>query len=201
MYTSHTIRNLKLKVTLSVPIELTLRGESPYISEAIVFGAGRTQIGAIIILTELITTKSHTRKQIIDLIDPAVKLANHSAPSHSQLTRETFVFFDFGTPIPRADKGSFLRPKVYVALAKIIDQVYASLEGDADDGDKTKLTSVEQAIAVVFSALSETVGEQAQGLKEDSDLFEHGFDSLQSTRVRNSLQRVCLHSSSPSFIC
>ncbi|KAG8964763.1 hypothetical protein FRC03_001374 [Tulasnella sp. 419] len=176
--------------TNPVPIELALRGESPYISEAIVFGAGRAQIGAIVLLSALVSTMTHTRKQLLDLISPAIKVANHSAPSHSQVAEETIVFFDFGTQIPRADKGSFLRPKVYSAFSKVIDDVYTSLEGGEEGEGKRKLSSYEESLELVTSTTRSTLGELAMGLQEETDLFEHGLDSLQSTRIRNALQRT-----------
>jgi hypothetical protein len=103
-----------------VPIELTLKGESPYVKEAIVFGTERSQAGVLIILSDSVAP-STPRKQLIDLIKPALDLANSEAPAHSRLIEEMLVFLPASTVIPRADKGSFIRRKVYAEFAQQIE--------------------------------------------------------------------------------
>ncbi|KAG1723800.1 hypothetical protein EDB19DRAFT_1915911 [Suillus lakei] len=115
--------------TNPVPMELTLRS-SPYIAEAVIFGAGRTRIGALILPTEI--GKDCSPSELVKLVAPTVALANAEAPSHSQLATESLVFLPHGTVIPRADKGSILRPRVYKEFEGVINEVYKRLEGDID---------------------------------------------------------------------
>jgi len=44
------------------------------------------------------------------------------------------VFLPYGTHIPRADKGSILRPKVYREFEKVTEEMYRRLEGEDEDG-------------------------------------------------------------------
>jgi hypothetical protein len=110
-----------------VPIELTLKGESPYVKEAIVFGLERSQAGVLINLSNSVGP-STPRKQLIELIKPALDLANSEAPAHSRLIEEMLVFLPASTVIPCADKGYFIWRMVCVQLAQQTeDNVYLFL--------------------------------------------------------------------------
>lgn len=163
----------------------------PTIADAIVFGAGRTQAGALIILSEFVP-KDTPRDALLTLVKPAVDFANAEAPSHSHLSPETLVFLPFDTVIPRADKGSFLRPKVYVAFKAVIDGVYAAIEGEDDSVQKRTFDTLDQVTAYVTEVVKSTVEGDNAGLEVGTDLFDYGLDSLQAGRIRNTLQRVSL---------
>ena len=107
--------------TNPVPIELTLRGKSPYIAEAIVFGAGKSHIGALILPTDL--GANLDRKELYTKIAHVIDSANAEAPTHSQLMPEMLIFVPAGTTIPRADKASIIRPKVYKMFEDLIEEV------------------------------------------------------------------------------
>lgn len=112
--------------TNPVPIELTLKGGSPYIAEAIVFGAGKSHIGALILPTDLGADLNH--KDLYAKISPVIDNANAAAPTHSQLVPEMLIFVPAGTVIPRADKASIIRPKVYKMFEDLIEQVSTGLD-------------------------------------------------------------------------
>ncbi|KAH7929842.1 putative aminoadipate reductase [Leucogyrophana mollusca] len=172
--------------TNPVPIELTLRS-SPYIADAIIFGAARTQIGALILPTEV--AKESSPVELAKLVAPIIALANAEAPSHSQLATEALAFLPYGTPIPRADKGSILRPKVYKEFEQVIDDVYKRLEGEVGGADKRLVSGDQEAKAVIRDLIGKTIERPIDYLQDDTDLFEFGLDSLQSTRIRNAIQR------------
>ncbi|KAG0707371.1 L-aminoadipate-semialdehyde dehydrogenase, partial [Suillus ampliporus] len=172
--------------TNPVPMELTLRS-SPYIADAIVFGAGRTQIGALILTTEVV--KDCSPSQLVKLVAPIVALANAEAPSHSQLATEALVFLPYGTVIPRADKGSILRPRVYKEFEGVINEAYKQLEGDVDGAGKRRLTDEVEARTAIRDIIRKTVDRPIGSLEDDTDLFDFGLDSLQSSRIRNTIQR------------
>lgn len=173
--------------TNPVPIELTLRS-SPYIADAIIFGTGRTQIGALILPSE--ASQHFLHDEFTRRIASIVALANADAPSHSQLSVETLVFLPYGTVIPRADKGSILRPKVYKEFEKMIKEVYKRLEGELESKDKLRAEGEGKAKVVVREVIGRTIEWPIEGLEDDTDLFNFGLDSLQSTRIRNAIQRV-----------
>ncbi|KII84539.1 hypothetical protein PLICRDRAFT_117812 [Plicaturopsis crispa FD-325 SS-3] len=171
--------------TNPVPIELTLRGASAYIDQAIVFGAGRPQIGALVLLSEQAVADGLTpRAALLSAIWPAVALANRDAPSHSQLVPELIAFLPPGTDVPLATKGSILRPACYARFGREIEAVYERYE--SADATKPKLAlTIPELQSFLSDAIARTLGAaRAAGLKEDTDLFNFGIDSLQATRVR-----------------
>ncbi|KAG1775414.1 L-aminoadipate-semialdehyde dehydrogenase [Suillus placidus] len=172
--------------TNPVPMELTLRS-SPYIADAVIFGAARIQIGALILPTEIV--KDCSPSELAKLVAPIVALANAEAPSHSQLASEALVFLPYGTMIPRADKGSILRPRVYKEFEGIINEVYERLEGDIDGDGKRRLTDEAEARTAIRDIIGKTVDRPIDSLEDDTDLFDFGLDSLQSSRIRNTIQR------------
>ncbi|KAG2150554.1 L-aminoadipate-semialdehyde dehydrogenase [Suillus clintonianus] len=172
--------------TNPVPMELTLRS-SPYIADAVIFGAGRIQIGALILPTEIV--KDRSPSELVKLVAPIVALANAEAPSHSQLATEALVFLPYGTVIPRADKGSILRPRVYKEFEGVINEVYKRLEGDIDGDGKRRLTDEAEARTAIRDIIGMTVDRPIDSLEDDTDLFDFGLDSLQSSRIRNTIQR------------
>ncbi|KAG1858184.1 L-aminoadipate-semialdehyde dehydrogenase [Suillus subluteus] len=172
--------------TNPVPMELTLRS-SPYIADAVIFGTGRIQIGALILPTEIV--KDYSPSELVKLVAPIVALANAEAPSHSQLASEALEFLPYGTVIPRADKGSILRPRVYKEFEGVINEVYERLEGDIDEDGKRRLTHEAEARIAIRDIISKTVDRLIDNLEDDTDLFDFGLDSLQSSRIRNTIQR------------
>ena len=173
--------------TNPIPIELKLRS-SPYIADAIVFGSARTQIGALILPTE--SAQYFSREEFAQRVASAVGLANVEAPSHSQLSTEALAFLPYGTPIPRSDKGFILRAKVYKEFEKVIEKVYERLEGEAGLEGRRRVEGEVEARAAVRELIGRTIEKPIDYLDDDTDLFGFGLDSLQSTRVRNALQRV-----------
>jgi hypothetical protein len=107
-------------------MELSLKGESPYISEAIVFGIARSHVGALILPTdkgaELLAQQDGEAK-LFNAIWPTIEKANEEAPSHGKLLPEMLIFLPANTQIPRADKASIIRPKVYKMFEDQIDDV------------------------------------------------------------------------------
>ncbi|KAG2088169.1 L-aminoadipate-semialdehyde dehydrogenase [Suillus discolor] len=167
-------------------MELTLRS-SPYIADAIIFGAGRIQIGALILPTEI--AKDCSASELAKLVAPIVALANAEAPSHSQLASEALVFLPHGTVIPRADKGSIIRPRVYKEFEGIVNEAYKRLEGDIDEDGKRRLIDEADARMAIRDVIGKTVDQPIDSLEDDTDLFDFGLDSLQSSRIRNTIQR------------
>jgi hypothetical protein len=106
-----------------------------------------------------------------------------SPPSHSQLSTEAPVFLPYRTQIPRADKGSILRLKLYKEFEKVIE-VYKRLEGEVGSEGKIRVKERRD----YWRAIQRPI----DGLEDDTDLFDFWFDSLQSTRIRNAIQRVCV---------
>ena len=100
------------------------------------------------------------------------------------------MFLPYGTLIPRADKGSILRPKVYKEFEKVIEEVYMRLEGELGSEGKKRVEGEAEARVIVREVIGRIIERSIDGLDDDTDLFDFGLDSLRSTRIRNALQRV-----------
>ncbi|KAG1719306.1 L-aminoadipate-semialdehyde dehydrogenase [Suillus lakei] len=164
--------------TNPVPIELTLRS-SPYIADAVIF--------ALILPTEIV--KDCSPSELVKTVAPIIALANAEAPSHSQLAMEALVFLAYGTVIPRADKGSILRSRVYKEFESVINEAYKRLEGDIDGYVKRRLADETEARTAIRDIIGKTVDGPIDSLEDETDLFGFGLDSLQSSRIRNTIQR------------
>lgn len=72
----------------------------------------------------------------------------------------------------------------------MIKEVYKRLEGELESKDKLRAEGEGKAKVVVREVIGRTIEWPIEGLEDDTDLFNFGLDSLQSTRIRNAIQRV-----------
>lgn len=175
--------------TNPVPIELAIRGNSPLVQECIVFGDGRPQTGALILPSEQVAVLAQDKQAYLDTIWSVIEEANSKAPSHSRLIREMIEILPIGTDIPVATKLSILRPACYKKFASLIDDVYRRYETGFGI-TKRRITSVDEMETFIHQAILEAWGKDAQDLEPTTDLFAFGIDSLQATRVRNSIVKT-----------
>ncbi|EJD50787.1 L-aminoadipate-semialdehyde dehydrogenase [Auricularia subglabra TFB-10046 SS5] len=172
--------------TNPVPIELSIRGNSPYVSEVIVFGAGRPQTGCLILPSDL--GKDMSRGELMEVVWPVIEQANAEAPSHSRLLPEMVEFLPYGTQVPVATKMTILRPACYAQFKTLIDDVYERFE-KGSGVEKQNLTG-DALENFIFDTIVRTMGHiKGSQLTKDIDLFAFGVDSLQGTRIRNTLQQ------------
>lgn len=89
------LRSVTSNSFVLVPIELAIRGNSPYVEEAIVFGAGRPQVGCLVLPSELGKDLSKDRNTFLEKIWPVVEEANAQAPTHSRLLPEMVHILEY----------------------------------------------------------------------------------------------------------
>ncbi|KAL0568452.1 hypothetical protein V5O48_013531 [Marasmius crinis-equi] len=180
--------------TNPVPMELCIRGNSPYVAEAIVFGAGKPQAGVLILPSDLVKEEGLSNDQLMEKVWPVIELANSEAPSHSRILPEMVGFLPHGTKIPVATKMSILRPACYAQFKDLIESIYDKFEYGSSDssGSKVKITPKESLETYLLETIKKTLGPSSRKsaqLTKDVDLFAFGVDSLQAARVRNSAQK------------
>ncbi|KAJ7695061.1 L-aminoadipate-semialdehyde dehydrogenase [Mycena rosella] len=173
--------------TNPVPIELCIRGNSPYVAEAIVFGAGKPQTGCLILPSDLAKGLSHA--EIMEKVWPVVEQANAQAPTHSRLLPEMIEILPHGTEIPIATKMSILRPACYAKFKDIIEGIYARFEQESDEGGKLRLDKPELEDFILNAIVKALGPAKSANLDRTVDLFAFGVDSLQGTRIRNVCQK------------
>ncbi|KAJ7089700.1 L-aminoadipate-semialdehyde dehydrogenase [Mycena belliarum] len=173
--------------TNPVPMELCIRGNSPYVAEAIVFGAGRPQTGCLILPSDLAKDLSHA--EIMEKVWPVVEQANAQAPTHSRLLPDMIEILPHGTEVPVATKMSILRPACYAKFKDVIDGIYQRFDQETDEGGKLQLAKPELE-EYILKAIVKVLGPaKAANLNREVDLFSFGVDSLQGTRIRNVCQK------------
>ncbi|CAN8105946.1 unnamed protein product [Discula destructiva] len=186
--------------TNPVPIELAIRGNSPLVTECIVFGDGRPQTGALILPSEsgAKMINESGEKPYIEAIWPVIAEANAAAPSHSRLLPEMIRILPCDTEIPVATKMSILRPACYKKFAPIIDEVYEQFEHGNSGQARVQADTQEEMEAFLTKTVSEVFGPSTKvssvrggpgPLGPETDLFSYGVDSLQATRVRNVINK------------
>lgn len=172
--------------TNPVPIENAIRGNSSLVQEAIVFGDGRPQVGCLLLPSEAAGDLWRDRKAYVDAVWPVIEAANAIAPSHSRILPEMIEVLPADTHVPVATKMSILRPACYKVFAERINKVYERFEGAA--GSKRRVETLEEMEEVVDNAIRSTIGSgRSASLTRTTDLFSHGVDSLQATRIRNTI--------------
>lgn len=167
--------------TNPIPMELSIRG-SPHVAEAIVFGAGKPQAGALIVLSGQHSNPDAAMR----LVWPSIEEANCKAPSHSRIIPELVHLLPQGTKFTSADKGSLIRSKVIATFTDLIDNLYAKYESGECTSAKVKPAAYEDALHLVRGVVVAIAGH----LGDDDDLFDLGIDSLTSTRIVNAIRRT-----------
>ncbi|WPG97699.1 acetyl-CoA synthetase-like protein [Acrodontium crateriforme] len=155
--------------------------QSPLVAEAIAFGAQRSQVGLFVLPAH----SGATREQIAEAVWPAVQEANEIVPAYARLSKDMIRLLpaDADSRMRKTDKGTMIRAAFYKTFAPDIDAIYeeATPKGSlALDVDELK--------AYLRNELQKTLDEERVAmLKDDTDLFSLGIDSLQATRIRSTI--------------
>ncbi|KAG7444789.1 L-aminoadipate-semialdehyde dehydrogenase [Guyanagaster necrorhizus] len=175
--------------TNPVPMELCIRGNSPYVAEAIVFGAGKPQTGCLILPSDLANEEGLSQDELMSKVWPVIEQANAEAPTHSRLLPEMVEFLPYDTAIPVATKMSILRSACYSKFKDLIENIYARFDQTDFEVEKKTLPR-EELEAYIFDTIAKALGpNRSAKLDRKVDLFAFGVDSLQATRIRNSFQK------------
>ncbi|KAK5166578.1 uncharacterized protein LTR77_008121 [Saxophila tyrrhenica] len=155
-------------------VEGVLR-ENPHVAEAVVFGANKPRLGAFIVPA---TTTDLEDAAIIDAVMPAILNMNASVPAYSHLTRDMIRTLPRDAEYRRTDKGTVIRAAFYKSYASQIDDMYA------DEQSGSLRLSREKLLEMLRSEFLKRVP-SGMAIKDDTDLFSLGVDSLQAIQVRS----------------
>lgn len=161
---------------LPLPIEARIR-EQPLVREDVVFGVAKPIPGLLVFRSE--AAKEMPDDEFVDRIWPDVEAANQTAEGFSQIGRDMVIPLPADAEYPQADKGSFIRPQVYQAYEKEIDEAYSRLEGHQEGSLRLDIPELEQHLLSVGRQL---VGQQLED--KSTDLFTAGMDSLRAIQMR-----------------
>jgi hypothetical protein len=176
-----------------VPFETALNSASKEtgISEAIVFGVNRAQIGVLVVQAPS-QQPEDVKLRAWSVIEPI----NATVSGHARVSSlDMIVVIGPGIVLPKSSKGTLQRPLIYQQYQKTIDQVYETLDTGPSGRPKKVFGSFDdiqeytlQVIREVVTSSTKSKRGREQNLSQDTDLFGYGVDSLQSARIRNRLQ-------------
>ena len=165
---------------LPLPIEGRIR-QDRMVQEAAVFGIGRSVPGVIIFRSH--DAKDMSDDEFFEAVWPAVEDANAKAESFSRVPKELVILVAADTEYPKTDKGTFIRAKIYDQFKEEIEIKYSDFENGCL-GDLTL-----EAPELEKWLLSEFNKELGITLELDTDFYQAGIDSLQSTRMWSSIKK------------
>ncbi|KAE8269789.1 hypothetical protein A4X09_0g2553 [Tilletia walkeri] len=175
--------SLVLKVASS-PIEAALKA-SDFLSDAIVFGANRPFLGAIILPTD--SLRDHDERAILQMLEPDLDKINRSQPSHAYLGLDMLYIGDaqLFSDLPRSSKGTLQRGLALERLADTIDTVYSRFErGEASSAHpraSLRGLPLRELVRIVVQSI---LGREVQ---DSADFFASGVDSIKAMRIRVTL--------------
>ncbi|KAK3643505.1 hypothetical protein LTR22_015607 [Elasticomyces elasticus] len=162
--------------------------EDALVAEAVVFGAQKPRLGMFIVRSNSAVSDA----DVVDTVWSLVEAANVSMPTHARLSKEMISVLppEFAGKVRTTDKGSLIRMAFYKDFAEAIDAMY-------DDVAFTDLMVLDLAdlrawlLKEFVAILHHLPGKHArlELLKEDTDVFAFGVDSLQASRIRSSVVR------------
>lgn len=171
------------------PLEAALSA-APEASSAVVFGESRASLGALLRpASDAAAAALSNDAKLKAVIDQA----NDIAPSHAKIPPELAILTTPSGEWPTSSKGAVQRGQVLARYAEQIEEAYRVYEaGHPTAGGASGEEAVYDAVR---KAVADTLGEADFG--DDEDLFALGIASVQATRIRSALSRVCLPSSDP----
>ncbi|KAJ7067512.1 putative nonribosomal peptide synthetase [Mycena amicta] len=174
--------------TVPGPMEEILNA-SPYITDAVMFGRGRNQVGVLIEPAHLVDSRDD--KQLGDfrnLVWGVVEEANAIAPAFAKLYKEMILVTHSERPMVRTSKGTVMKkatialydPEI-TALRFRYDTIEASGNAASDIAPPASWTATELEPWLLAHAglLS------GREITPATDLFDQGFDSLNATFLRH----------------
>ncbi|KAF2704788.1 male sterility protein [Pleomassaria siparia CBS 279.74] len=154
------------------------------VTETVVFGNGRPQLGVLIIPSPAVDGLSE--EVIVDRVIPVIEEANRTAEAYARVSRDMIKVLPHGCEFPRTDKGSIIRQAFYRQFAKEIDDIYDEVATTSGDLQPFPLPDMERFIR---TTLTKSIPEAAN-VENHEDFFSLGVDSLQSIQMRTEILKT-----------
>lgn len=161
---------------------LIVEGEArnnPNVREAVAFGANRPRLGLFLIRAA--ASACATDGEIIDYVLPAIEQCNAVSPAYAYISRDMIRVLPSDTTYRATDKGTVIRAAFYRDFEEQINKIYDTENNT--NGEDLVLEGAELA-AFLRKSLLAVAPIDPSILKDSSDIFGLGVDSLQSIRLR-----------------
>ncbi|KAH9932151.1 hypothetical protein B0H21DRAFT_699704 [Amylocystis lapponica] len=186
--------------TVPIPQETHIVGH-PLVAGAVMFGRGRLQPGILIEPAPEHSIPAGDENALIgfrNLIWPTVEEANHPAPAFARIFKEMIVVTDPARPLVRVAKGTVQRKPSLALYEEDIEAAYQKVEDSADShGIAPPASWAAEDVQVWLTEHAKSI-KSGQTPVATKDIFEHGFDSLDATFLRNRVIGALRSSSEPA---
>ncbi|KAK5994515.1 Non-canonical non-ribosomal peptide synthetase FUB8 [Cladobotryum mycophilum] len=152
---------------------------------AMVVGAQRFQPALILEPKEQLRDEA-AAEALIDQIWPLVEEVNKVTVAHGRIARRLITISDPAKPFMTTPKGTLQRAATMREYREFIDLIFERDEANNYDAPVLDVASKESLAGSIMDILESRIG--ASGLAADSDLFNHGVDSLQVINLAKALQ-------------
>ncbi|KIP04467.1 hypothetical protein PHLGIDRAFT_193243, partial [Phlebiopsis gigantea 11061_1 CR5-6] len=160
---------------------------SPLASGAVMFGRGRDECGILIEPSGQFAVNPADPAAVREFrnkIWPVIEEANAVAPAYARIFKEMIIVTDPAKPLPRAAKGTVVRPQALDAYAQEIDNLYQTV---ADSTDSRGIAppptwareDIEQWLLQHCTSINNGVP-----ISPSRDFFDQGFDRHALTCTR-----------------
>lgn len=149
------------------------------IKTALIVGEGQFQPALVLVPTEETFTPQ------CGLIGQALEMANAELPDYAQIDEDHLIMLEPDYDLPTGGKGKVQRKAAQQALAEEIKNVYERESSNSRGLSGGTLVDFKDTHSSQWSLreLVEACCPKVGSLNEDSNLFEHGIDSLQVQRL------------------
>ncbi|KUL86230.1 hypothetical protein ZTR_08387 [Talaromyces verruculosus] len=160
--------------------------DNPNVTDVVAFGANKPYVGVFLVPAKTSTVKSD--EELVDLIWPAIDACNEKMPAYARIMKEMIKVLPSTAQYRTTDKGTVIRSAFYRDFADQIEDAYR------DDSVNENLPVIEgpELLAHLRQLLTDVVGGSGDvaDVKDDTDLFSLGIDSLQSLKLRISIMKT-----------
>lgn len=163
------------------PVEAAIVARSSLLCDVLVFGEGKQYPGSLLFRSKDARSKSDA--EVTKEVAPIIERFNAESQSHARIPRNMLIPMNYeDTPLEKSSKGTILRSSALEKYASTIDNAYAAVQ---IDGSRVTDEKVPKALLeLVRSIIGEDSGTD---LKQESDLFSHGVDSVACVQIRHGL--------------
>lgn len=161
---------------------------SDLLDDVLIFGNGQPFPGVLLFRAE--ATRQTPDAELVDKLWPVVEKLNSESQDHARIPRRMLVPMPvLDQPLEKSSKGTILRGAVESRFAESISSAYTNT-GAAPSGDVPD----DQVLQALKDMVKSIVPKKA-ALKEDTDLFSYGVDSVAGMQIRYGLRQLLPQSS------
>lgn len=157
--------------------------DNPNVTDAVAFGANKSYVGVFLIPAKKSAVRND--KELVDMIWPAIEACNEKMPAYARVMRDMIKVLPSTAQYRTTDKGTVIRSAFYRDFADQIEDAYR------DNSINENLPVIEgpELLVHLRQLLGDVIASNAVGddVKDDTDLFSLGIDSLQSLKLRKSI--------------